>query len=151
MCNTVTCYQSVRALTSPLEPVLGVELGLRFRYRDRVVSLSARCASRNRKTLLRMETHQSFIPNLRPPPPRPRNGCHQALTLEADRVFKRTVKEDHDFNEFQQQREKVTCCARSVLSLVAHSSHEHVGNRVLRYVGATLLSPNIFTRRTDRY
>lgn len=31
----------------------------------------------------------------------------QALTLEADRVFKRTVKEDHDFNEFQQQREKV--------------------------------------------
>ncbi len=32
----------------------------------------------------------------------------QALTLEADRVFKRTVKEDHDFNEFQQQREKVT-------------------------------------------
>eukprot|EP00752_Nemacystus_decipiens_P012364 g10960.t1 len=31
----------------------------------------------------------------------------KALTLEADRVFKRTVKEDHDFNEFQQQREKL--------------------------------------------
>lgn len=35
------------------------------------------------------------------------NWHFQALTLEADRVFKRTVKEDHDFNEFQQQREKV--------------------------------------------
>lgn len=48
-----------------------------------------------------------------PPPPLPLirllhvvPAC-QALTLEADRVFKRTVKEDHDFNEFQQQREKV--------------------------------------------
>ncbi|CAM9572702.1 unnamed protein product [Chrysoparadoxa australica] len=31
----------------------------------------------------------------------------KALTQEADRIFKQTVKEDHDFNEFQQQREKL--------------------------------------------
>ena len=27
--------------------------------------------------------------------------------MEADRIFKQTVKEDRDFNEFQQQREKL--------------------------------------------
>ncbi|CAN0380039.1 unnamed protein product [Ascophyllum nodosum] len=32
----------------------------------------------------------------------------KALALEADGIFKRTVKEDHDFNEFQQQREKAS-------------------------------------------
>jgi hypothetical protein len=31
----------------------------------------------------------------------------QALCQEADRTFKRSVKEDHDFAEFQQQREKL--------------------------------------------
>jgi hypothetical protein len=33
--------------------------------------------------------------------------CAQALCQDADRVFKSTVKEDRDFNEFQQQREKL--------------------------------------------
>lgn len=55
-------------------------------------------------TFVRMEMYQPYDTPSLPPP----NGHHQALTLEADRVFKRTVKEDHDFNEFQQQREKVT-------------------------------------------
>eukprot|EP00953_Heterococcus_sp_UTEX-ZZ885_P019953 11146-Heterococcus_DN1.PRE.1 len=31
----------------------------------------------------------------------------KALCQEADRIFKQTVKEDRDFNEFQQQREKL--------------------------------------------
>ncbi|CAM9658509.1 unnamed protein product [Phaeothamnion confervicola] len=34
-------------------------------------------------------------------------AVRKGLTLEADGIFKRTVKEDHDFNEFQQQREKL--------------------------------------------
>ncbi|KAG5192937.1 component of dynein regulatory complex [Tribonema minus] len=39
--------------------------------------------------------------------PLPLCAARQALCQEADRIFKQTVKEDRDFNEFQQQREKL--------------------------------------------
>lgn len=34
-------------------------------------------------------------------------GERKRLAQDADRIFKQTVKEDHDFNSFQQQREKL--------------------------------------------
>ena len=113
-----SCLVSVKTrLYPPFRPVSGSELGLGLEIGlGRVVSY--RC----KNVCARMEMHQPH-PNSAPP-----NGCHQALTLEADRVFKRTVKEEHDFNKFQQQREKVRYCLRSVLCLTTLSSHEYVAS-----------------------